>query len=162
MDRRKETRQDGNRKQETRQEAKARDWLAGRLQVWQISTHVSHASPTALPSLLPPSPCTIGSQMVWLVRGYHVVLRGKGWVACGEGGGVQERDRRVHGRNHAICPHSGCMKGPPARRPFFSLPHPRPNRHRQQASGSREDASKDIWGVINPPGRASAPVATAP
>lgn len=35
---RRETRQDGNKKQETRQEAEARYWLTGRLQVWQIRT----------------------------------------------------------------------------------------------------------------------------
>lgn len=40
--------------------AESRDWLAERLQVWQIRTHVSHVSPTALPSLLPRSPRTIG------------------------------------------------------------------------------------------------------
>jgi hypothetical protein len=69
----------------------ARDWLAERLQVWQIRTHVSHASPTALPSLLSLSPCRTGSQMVWLVRGYHVVSRMEGWVAYGKEGSAAER-----------------------------------------------------------------------
>lgn len=92
-----------NRKQGRR--AESRDWLAERLQVWQIRTHVSHVSPTALPSLLPRSPCTIGYQMVWLVRGYHVVCKRKRVGGLWGGRGcAEERGIRVHRRSPCDLP----------------------------------------------------------
>lgn len=105
--------------------------------------------------------------MVWLVRGYHVVCeRERVGGLWGGRGCAEERGIRVHTRNPCDLPNPvdasrDHLHGGP------SSPSRLCGQAAQVAAGSKQVGRgkmhlKDIWSVINPPGRASAAAAPAP
>ena len=158
-------RQDGNKKQETGQEAKwpGTGWLnackSGR------SGRMSR-----MPPLLPYPPCPLlahaGQGPRWCGSYADITLSREwkgGWLMGRRG--VQQRGRRVHARNQCDLPARWMHQGTTCTPALLHPPIPRQSRHSEepkQASRPREDASEGTSSVISPPGRASATMPSAP
>lgn len=134
-------RDETRRKQETGNKAgEGGPALAG----WTTASLADQDAMSRMPPLLPYPPCSPLAHARYVLRwcGSYADITlsrgGKGWVACGEGGGVQERERRVYRRNHAICQPRWMQQGTTCAAAL--LPSP------TSAAGSPQAASKRVPG----------------